>query len=69
MNTTIITDVINAIAIGDTVCAKNTSNSSISQVITVIRFPFSLFSSFAGQSFLSAAKTLCLMIARIRNAI
>ena len=69
INITIIREVIKAIAIGDIVCAKNTSKSSISLVIMAIRFPFSLPSSFAGHSFLSTAKTLCLIIARIRKAI
>ena len=66
---TIISDVIKAMAIGDMVCAKNTSKSSISPVIIAIRLPFSFPSSFAGQSFLSTAKTLCLIMARMRKAI
>ena len=69
INITITRDVIKAMAIGDMVCAKNTSNNSISLVIIAIRLPFSLPSSFAGQSFLSTAKTLCLIIASILNAI
>ena len=69
INITIIRDVIKAMAIGDMVCAKNTSKSSISLVIMAIRFPFSFPSSFAGHSFLSTAKTLCRIIASIRKAI
>ena len=65
---TMISEVRTAIAIGDMVWAKNTSSSSISLVMTAIRLPLSLPSSFAGQSFLRTAKTLWRMMARMRKA-
>ena len=48
---------------------EKTSSSSISVVIIEIRFPLSLPSSFAGQSFRRAAKTLWRMIASSLKAI